>query len=76
MSMKYCNYYVEKDTNYIIMTGETYLELARQVNEAMIDGWYPIGGVAVQDSGNPMHIRFLQAMVRETNENNQDRDTR
>lgn len=52
--------------NYIILSAPTVEKLIALVNEAMNDGWRPLGGVSVALNGSPTHgdCIFVQAMER------------
>lgn len=51
---------------YRILMAEHALELAKLVNAAILDGWKPLGGVAVvQNPSFLQRVDFYQAMVNE-----------
>lgn len=49
-----------KVVEYDIIKGDTCDALVQQVNDHLITGWQPRGGVMVVDN----HMTFFQAMVR------------
>ena len=53
-----------KATAYGVLSDTTLDKLRLQVNEAIADGWQPLGGIcaAIQAYGSPM--TFMQAIVK------------
>jgi hypothetical protein len=53
-----------KATAYGVLTDTTLEKLRLQVNDAIADGWQPLGGIcaAVQNYGSP--VTFMQAIVK------------
>jgi hypothetical protein len=53
-----------KATAYGVLTDGTLDKLRLQVNDAIADGWQPLGGIcaAIQAYGSP--ITYLQAIVK------------
>jgi len=50
--------------NYRIITAHSADQLAKKVNEAVADGWAPLGGVALDANHQDMEDFVAQAMIR------------
>ena len=52
-------------TDYRVISAEQTDVLRSKVNEAIVNGWQPQGGVTIHNSGSKI-IAFYQAMVKES----------
>ena len=55
---------METGPQYKVVTGESVLEIERNVNEAFGSGWVPQGGVSVTYNTNTKTFSFFQSMVK------------
>lgn len=55
---------MEAGPQYKILTGESVLEIERNVNEAFSGGWVPQGGVSVTYNANTKTFSFFQSVVK------------
>jgi len=50
--------------NYRIITAHSTDQLAKKVNEAVVEGWVPLGGIALDASHEDFQDFVAQAMIR------------
>jgi hypothetical protein len=55
---------METSPQYKVLTGESVLEIERNVNEAFGSGWVPQGGVSTTYNSATKSFSFFQAVVK------------